>query len=317
MAIYLITGGAGFVGSHLAEFLTGLGHEVRVIDDMSTGQDANLRYCTFVQRDDILSPKALLRAVEGVEGIFHLAAVSSVQAYLEGWANATRINAMGGALVFETAARAGIPVVYASSAAVYGAAETVPLAETAPTVPLSGYGADKLGLELHASTMATMLGLQAIGVRFFNIFGPRQLRGSPYSGVLTIFMDRWLAGEPLTVFGDGQQTRDFIHVRDAARALWLAMEQARDGQRGVYNVCSGRGTTVLQLAQSLSQAVGQPLEIRHADPRPGEIRTSLGDPGLAQRALGFQTSVDIDEGIMETARWARDVAVRSETPKTI
>ncbi|MBF9033166.1 NAD-dependent epimerase/dehydratase family protein [Rhodobacterales bacterium HKCCE2091] len=308
MATYLITGGAGFVGSHLSERLAAEGHELRVIDDLSSGRESNLGPYRAVFRADILDRSALARAADGVDGIFHLAAVASTQAYLDGWTEAARINLLGGAAVFETAAKAGIPVVYASSAAVYGAAGDRPIAEDTPTRPLSGYGADKLGLELHARTMGGMMGLSSVGLRFFNIFGPRQMRGSPYSGVLTIFLDRWMEGAPLTVFGDGLQTRDFIHVSDAAAALCRAMDHARAGNSGVFNVCSGTATTVLDLAGALSRAVGERLEIRHDAPRPGDIRASLGNPALAERELGFRTAVGLDRGVSDLVRWARETA---------
>lgn len=297
MATFLVTGGAGFIGGHLVEALIARGHEVRVFDNLSTGNAATIGGLAALITADIRDSAAVARAVKGVDGVFHLAAIASTQAYLTDWGAATAVNALGGLQVFEAAARAGVPVVYASSAAVYGEPEILPLTESARTVPLSGYGADKLALDQHRLAMADMLGLAATGLRFFNVYGPRQLRGSPYSGVITAFLDRWEAGEPWTVFGDGGQTRDFVYVGDVADALCRAMDRVRDGQAGIYNVCSGEPTSILALIDAMAEALGARPVVRHGPPRPGEIRASLGDPTAAARALGFRATTPLATGI--------------------
>lgn len=305
MASYLITGGAGFIGSHLAELLLAHGDAVILLDNMSTGQAANLQSGAELIRGDIRDAGAVAQALSRVDGVFHLAAVSSVHAYLGHWAASSSVNACGSYTVFEAAARGGVPLVYASSAAVYGNPAELPLRETAPLRPISGYGTDKLGNELHASAMAEALGLAAVGLRFFNVYGPRQSPDSAYSGVISIFMDRWRSRRSLTVFGDGSQTRDFVFVRDVAQALAAAMARAQGGVGGVFNVCSGRSTSILDLVAALSQVVGGPLDFEFAPPRAGEISASLGAPEAAARELGFRARTDFVAGLAETLAWAQ------------
>lgn len=313
MATFLVTGGTGFIGGHLVEALIARGHTARVFDNLSTGNPDTIAGLADLVIGDIRDAAAVVQAMEGVDGVFHLAAIASTQAYLADWAAATAVNAQGGLHVFEAAARAGLPVVYASSAAVYGEPETLPLTEMSRTRPLSGYGADKLGLDQHRLAMADMLGLAATGLRFFNVYGPRQLRGSPYSGVITAFLDRWEAGEPWTVFGDGGQTRDFVYVGDVADALCRAMDRVRLGEAGVYNVCSGQPTSILGLIDAMAEALGARPDVRHGPPRPGEIRASLGDPTAAARALGFRATTPLATGIgailadLANARRVRDI----------
>jgi len=297
MATFLVTGGAGFIGGHLVEALIARGHEVRVFDNLSTGNPATIFGLASLVTGDVRDAASVMQAMAGVEGVFHLAAIASTQAYLADWAASSAVNAQGGLHVFEAAARSGVPVVYASSAAVYGEPEALPLTEQARTHPLSGYGADKLALDQHRLAMADMLGLAATGLRFFNVYGPRQLRGSPYSGVITAFLDRWEAGEPWTIFGDGGQTRDFVYVGDVADALCRAMDRVRDGQAGVYNVCSGQPTSILTLIDAMAVALGARPVVRHGPARPGEIRASLGDPAAAARALGFRATTPLATGI--------------------
>lgn len=307
MSRYLITGGAGFIGSHLGERLRGAGAAVVVIDNLSTGSRGNLSPGTAFVEGDINDASALAAALEGVTGCYHLAAIASVQQYRDGWDTAAMTNLIGSLRVMQACARRGIPLVYASSAAVYGDKGRMPLDETAPTGAISGYGADKLGCELHAAAMAGALGLRATGLRFFNVFGPRQAPGSPYSGVISIFLDRLMQGESLTIFGDGGQSRDFVHAGDVARALTLAMAATEAGSGpgtgGVFNICRGEAVTIVDLARRLARIIGRDCVIDHAPERAGDIRLSLGDPRRAAEAFGFVAAIGLDDGLRDTARW--------------
>ncbi|MCA8883681.1 MAG: NAD-dependent epimerase/dehydratase family protein [Rhodobacteraceae bacterium] len=305
MAEYLITGGAGFIGSHLARRLLAAGHGVVVLDDLSTGLPGNLPAAAELVQGCIAQTDKLDTLMARVAGCFHLAAVASVQQYRDGWASAARTNLIGSVRVLEAAAHAGVPVVYASSAAVYGDNPHIPLAEDAPLRPISGYGADKLGLELHAGAMAGALGLGSVGLRFFNVFGPRQAPGSPYSGVISIFFDKLSKGAPLTVFGDGTQSRDFVYVGDVARALHLAMDAATPGAARVFNICRDAELSINDLAAAVGRELGVTPQVQYASARAGDIRHSRGNGAAARAALGFVPEVPLSEGFAETARWFR------------
>ena len=224
MALYLVTGGCGFIGSHLVEDLLNRGHRVRILDDLSTGKRSNLpagapsRQCELIT-GDVIDRELVERCFEGVDHCFHLAAVASVQRSNEDWSGTHRINLTGAINIFDAARRQRVPVVYASSAAVYGDNADTPLQESAQLRPLTAYGADKLGCELHARVASLVHSVPTTGLRFFNVYGPRQCASSPYSGVISIFADRLTRAEPLVVFGDGEQTRDFIFVKDVVAFL--------------------------------------------------------------------------------------------------
>jgi UDP-glucose 4-epimerase len=300
MATYLVTGGCGFIGSHLAEALIAAGHRVRILDDLSTGKLANKPEAAELVRDDVADAAAVLGAMDGVDGCFHLAAVASVERGNQDWLGTHRSNLTGTIAVFDAARRVGrVPVVYASSAAVYGDNPAAPTPENAATRPLSAYGADKLGSELHARVATHVHGVPAVGLRFFNVFGPRQDPSSPYSGVISIFCDRIRAGRGVTIFGDGQQTRDFVYVTDVVRGLVAAMAR-RPREPAVFNLCTGNATSVLDLADTIGELCGRKPEIAFAAPRAGEIRVSLGDPCLAGRHLDWTARVGLREGLAET-----------------
>jgi UDP-glucose 4-epimerase len=300
MALYLVTGGAGFIGSHLVDALLARGDAVRVLDNLSTGKRANLDPAAALIVGDVADPAVVSDAMAGADGCFHLAAVASVELGNRDWLGTHRVNLTGAITIFDAARRANpvgpVPVVYASSAAIYGDATALPLAETTAPQPLSAYGADKLGCELHGRVADRVHGVRAVGCRFFNVYGPRQDPSSPYSGVISIFFDRIRAGRGITIFGDGGQTRDFIYVGDVVRALLAVM--ARDsGEPGAFNVCTGRSTSVLQLAQTIGQVCGVDPHIGFAPARVGDIRESLGDPGLARAMLGFEAPTLLAEGL--------------------
>lgn len=314
MAEYLVTGGLGFIGSHLCDALAAQGHHVRVLDDLSTGRLDNPLVRPALTRGDVADPEAVADVVTGVDGIFHLAAVASVARSLSAWVETHRINAGGTVTVLDAAraeaARRGqaVPVVYASSAAVYGEPEALPLAEPMRTHPLTPYGVDKLTSELHADIATRIHGVPTLGLRFFNIYGPRQDPASPYSGVISIFTDRVARGLDLHLFGGGDQVRDFVYVGDAVAALMGAMSLLRAGampaspdQPTVMNVCTGRPTTIRSLAEMVTKMIGGGSAIRIAEARPGDIPASVGDPATMRRMLGFAADTALAHGL-ETLR---------------
>ncbi|WP_207479761.1 NAD-dependent epimerase/dehydratase family protein [Arenibaculum pallidiluteum] len=303
MRTWLVTGGCGFIGSHLVDFLLARGDAVRVLDDLSTGRRENLDPRAELLVGDVADAQLVARAMEGVDGCFHLAAVASVQRGNEDWLGTHRTNLTGTIAVLDTARARGDgrarPVVYASSAAVLGDNPAVPLSETAETRPLSAYGADKLGCEQHARVAWTVHGVPSVGFRFFNVYGPGQDPKSPYSGVIAIFADRAATGQPLRIDGDGGQTRDFVYVGDVVRHLAAGMDSCSSGA-AVYNVCTGRPTTILELAQVIRRLAGSGAPLVHAEARAGDIRISYGDPARATAAFGIRAETRIEEGLRLT-----------------
>jgi UDP-glucose 4-epimerase len=304
MSTYLVTGGAGFIGSHLCEALVARGDSVRVLDDLSTGHRHNLSPAVTLIVGDVADPQAVEQAMQGVDGCFHLAAIASVEKGVTDWLSTHRANITGTITVFDAIRRQGsrIPVVYASSAAVYGDATTVPIPETEPRTPLSAYGADKYGCKLHARVASHVHGIPTTGLRFFNVYGPRQDPKSPYSGVISIFCERIHAGAPISIFGDGGQTRDFVYVTDVVGALLAAMV-LRPVDSPVFNVCTGVPTSVQALAALIAELAGKPLGIRNEPPRAGEIRHSLGVPNLANTVLGLPDRVELRTGLAKVLEW--------------
>jgi len=304
MSVYLVTGGAGFIGSHLCEALVARGDVVRVLDDLSTGFRSNLPPGVIWIEGDVTDATVVARAAEGVDGCFHLAAIASVERGITDWIGTHRANITGTITLFDTIRRqAGrVPVVYASSAAVYGDCPTVPIPETAERVPLSAYGADKYGCELHARVASHVHGIPTTGLRFFNVYGPRQDPRSPYSGVISIFCARIMAAIPITIFGDGRQTRDFVYVGDVVAALLAAMA-LNPADAPVFNVCTGVATSVQALAHTIADLSGQALSIRNQPPRAGEIRHSVGLPGLSASVLGLSSPTPLRTGLSQVLGW--------------
>ena len=298
MARFLVTGGCGFIGSHLADALVAQGHHVRILDNLSSGRRENAPAAAELVVGDVTDPAAVTAAASGVGGIFHLAAIASVEESRRHWHACHEVNLGGTINVFE-AARHGSArprVVYASSAAVYGDCPAVPLSEADTARPINAYGADKLGCELHGRVATLLHGVQTVGLRLFNVYGQRQDPNSPYSGVISIFADRLRRREPVTIFGDGRQVRDFVAVSDAVAALLAAMT-AEDAAGESFNVCSGYGTTVRELANLVGELFGLTPEIRFEPARRGDIRISLGDPTRAARVLGFRAAIAVREGL--------------------
>ncbi len=304
MSIYVVTGGAGFIGSHLSDALVAQGHSVRVLDDLSTGHRRNVPAAASLVVGDVTDSAVVTQVMEGADGCFHLAAIASVEKGITDWLGTHRTNITGAVTVFDAVRRWGtrVPVVYASSAAVYGDAATVPIAETEPCVPLSAYGADKYACELHARVASHVHGIPTVGLRFFNVYGPRQDPKSPYSGVISIFCERVAAGKPIAIFGDGQQTRDFVYVDDVVRAL-LAGMALRPADAPVFNVCGGVSTSVEALARLIAELSGNTLSVDTRPARAGEIRHSLGVPDLADQVLGLGSRIPLRAGLHEVLTW--------------
>ncbi len=308
MPQYLITGGAGFIGSHLSDYLIGLGHSVTVLDNLSTGRRSNLPARVELIEGDISNSKDLDALMARVDGCFHLAAVASVQQYKDGWAEVAKVNLYGSIRVLEAAARAGVPVVYASSAAIYGDNTDRPLCEASVPKPISGYGADKLATEYHAAALRGGLGLNSTGLRFFNVYGPRQAPDSPYSGVISIFLSRLAAAQSITVFGDGEQARDFVYVSDVAATLARAMAWTTAGNCGVFNICRGEATTLNTLIGVLGDVLGVTPQVSYAEARTGDIRMSIGASAAAVAAFQFKSHVVLNEGLRLTADWIQNAS---------
>ena len=307
MATYLVTGGCGFIGSHLCKALLLRGDAVRVLDNLSTGSLANHPAAASFIQGDVADPRLVLQAITGVDGCFHLAAISSVELSNRDWLRTHRTKLTGAITVFDAAIAAGrIPVVYASSAAVYGDCPSLPLRESSEKQPLSAYAADKFGCELHARVAGKVHHLRSVGLRLFNVYGPGQDPKSPYSGVISIFCERIRCGEPIEVFGDGRHTRDFIFVADVITALLRAMDTRLSGQP-VFNICTGRATSVLDLAQIIANLCGQELAIRFQPAREGEVTHSYGDPTAAKQALGLGGPTKLRIGLAATLAWLERV----------
>ena len=303
----LVTGGCGFIGTHLCHALVEAGQRVRILDDLSTGKAAGIPPEADLIVGDVADAKAVAGAMAGVDGIVHLAAIASVAQCNREWVRSHRTNQTGTLTVFDAAREAAsppLPVVWASSAAVYGAARALPLAERTMPEPLSPYGADKLGGELHGRAAADIFGVANTALRFFNVYGPGQDPRSSYSGVISIFADRLAEGMAVTIDGDGQQTRDFIHVSDVVRGLVAAldrlMRRRRLGQPGSFdaiNLCTGRAVTVAHLAQTLRELTGGQGTVAHGPPRDGDVRDSVGDAARMQRLLGIRAETGLEEGL--------------------
>ncbi len=301
MATYLVTGGCGFIGSHLVDRLVEQGHHVRVLDNLSTGKRSNLNPMADLIVGDIADCALVQSAVAGIDGCFHLAAIASVARSTEEWVGTHHTNLSGFITVLDavrqeqTRRACRIPVIYASSAAVYGDQAVMPITERHAAMPLTAYGADKLGCELHARVGWFSHGIASTGLRFFNVYGPRQDPNSPYSGVISIFSARIGAGQAVTLHGDGMQVRDFIYVGDVIDHLVAAMITA-DGVK-VFNVCTGKSTAIKDIARLIGHIRGVVPIVTHGQARLGDIRQSIGSPVHATAGLGVAAQVDIEDGL--------------------
>ncbi len=293
----LVTGGCGFIGSHLVEALVAQNHQVTVLDDLSTGKREHLPAAATLVVGDVGDAVTVAPLVQAAEAVFHLAAIASVVVCEQEPQRAERTNVQGLAHIMATAD--GRAVIYASSAAVYGDNPDLPLDEDAVLKPLSHYGRHKQQCELLGQQFAGSV--PSVGLRFFNVYGPRQDAASPYSGVISKFMANLRGGRSLTFFGDGEQTRDFIYVGDVVRLLLAAWQQA-DGTAQLFNGCTGKAVSLKQLAAAIGEAAGQAPEMQYAPGRTGDIRHSLGSPARAAAKLGFNAAVELGDGLRQL--WA-------------
>jgi UDP-glucose 4-epimerase len=306
----LVTGGAGFIGSHLVEALTARGIRVRVLDNFSTGLRANLaaiRPAPEVVEADLADAGAIEKAMAGVSIAYHLGALASVQRSVETPEVTHEMCSTGTLNVLNGARKQGVRrVVYAASSSAYGGWSSQDgQNEDIPLNPLSPYAAAKLSGELYAQAFSASFGLETVRCRFFNIFGPRQRADSPYSGVIALFIAAMVEGRTPTVFGDGLQSRDFTYVANAVQALMKA-GQATGVSGKVYNIGTGSSITLLDLIGSLNKLLGIQLLAQHAAARPGDVRFSRADIGRARRELGYEPDVSFEEGLKRTLQWYRN-----------
>ncbi len=311
----LVTGGAGFIGSHTTDLLLERGHRVVVLDDFSTGKIQNLpashERLRVLEGDVSEGLHVVLAPVEdewgAIDRVIHLAAQTSVTRSIERPLFDYRVNGLGTVHVLEYARQKRCKkVVFASSAAVYGDVTRMPVREDVECTPLSPYGVNKLSSEHALRYYAAVHGIATTPLRFFNVYGARQDPASPYSGVISIFLDRVSRGEHLKIFGDGEQTRDFVHVSDVARAV-LQATFSGPGDGRAFNIGTGRPTSVLELARTVIDVVGRRVEVEHAQPRPGEILHSLAAVDRAREELAFAAEIGVDSGLAETAAWFASV----------
>ncbi len=309
-ALYLVTGGAGFIGSHLVENLLAGGGLVRVLDNFSTGRRENL--APFQDRidlieGDITDPSTCQRASEGVQVVFHQAALPSVPRSVEDPAMSHEVNATGTLNVLLAARDAGARrVVYASSSSAYGDTPTLPKRENQTPSPRSPYAVAKLTGEQYCRAFPGVFGLEAVALRYFNVFGPRQDPNSAYAAVIPLFVSAALEGKAPTINGDGEQTRDFTFIENVVLVNLLAASVPADQVSGeVFNVGCGGRISINELWQAIQKAVGASVEAIHGPPRAGDVKDSMADLTLLQERTGFQVRVDLDEGIRKTVDWIR------------
>ena len=301
---YLVTGGCGFIGSHLVDALTAANHSVRILDDLSTGSLAYTPDTAEFIRGDVADPGTVEKAMRRVDGCFHLAAVASVERCNVDWSGTHRTNLAGTVAVFDAARRQfpPTPVVYASSAAVYGNNPGI-LTEDTALRPISAYGADKLGCELHGWIAHHVHRVSNCGLRFFNVYGPRQDPHSPYSGVITIFSNRIKNDQTITINGDGYQSRDFVYVGDIVSALSVAMKYCHHYDPcEIFNVSTGIDTTIIDLAKEIGVILSRTPDTRYGAPRRGDPRRSIGCTEKVHRILGFRAMTNLTVGLKKTLR---------------
>jgi len=310
-AVSLVTGGAGFIGSHLVEALLARGERVRAIDNLSTGRRENLG--PFLERiefieGDLRDPEVASRGCRGVDCVYHVAALPSVPVSMERPLECAQHNVMATVNVLVAARDCGVRrVVYSSSSSVYGGEGPFPQREDAPPSPKNPYAASKLCGEVFARAFAEAFGLDCLCLRYFNVFGPRQPLKGPYSAVLPAFITRMLAGERPVIYGDGLQGRDFTYVSDVVRANLLAADASRRFRGEPVNVAANRETTLLELVAAINARLGTDLKPVFEPPRAGDVRHSRGDTSRARELLGFVSEVSVAEGLEKTIAYFRGV----------
>jgi nucleoside-diphosphate-sugar epimerase len=310
----LVTGGAGFIGSHLAEALVRAGHRVRVIDNFLSGRPDNLKVVADsveLQRGDCADLAAAHRAAQGMEVVFHQAAVPSVARSVDDPWQSHHANATATLVMLLAARDAGVRrFIYAGSSSVYGNRPGLPKREDMPAEPRSPYAVGKLMGEHYLRVFAELYGLETITLRYFNVFGPRQDPGSPYSGVISLFVTALLDGRRPVIYSDGLQTRDFTYVGNVVDGNLRALAAAAVGRGEVVNVATGRRVTLRRLLQEIAREAGRAPAAQHAPPRPGDVRHSQADIRRARRLLGYRPLYELETGLHDTVEWYRQLSER-------
>lgn len=289
----LVTGGGGFIGSHIVDSLAG-DNDVRVLDDFSSGVKSNVHSNATIIEGNIGDRAALERAMKGVDIVFHQAALVSVTQSIETPTESYKTNVSGTVGVLDCARQENTRVVLASSAAIYGPPQSIPIHESHPKKPMSPYGLDKSVADQYAKLYHKQYGLETISLRYFNAYGPRQVADA-YSGVVSIFLDQARNGKPITIEGDGAQTRDFVHVSDIVQANLLAASANVAGE--AYNVGTGNSVSVLELAETIKQVTDSESEIIHTEPRSSDISNSRAEISKIEAELGYEPTVELESGL--------------------
>jgi nucleoside-diphosphate-sugar epimerase len=308
MSCYLVTGGAGFIGSHLAEELVRRGHSVRVVDSLITGKRRNLEHIPHLEfiNGDLAELPVCLRAVQGMDYVLHQAAIPSVPRSVKDPITSNRANIDGSINLLVAARDAGVRrLVYAGSSSVYGNTPTMPKREDMPANPLSPYALQKLVGEQYCQMFTRLYGFETVTIRYFNVFGPRQDAGSPYSGVISLFATAVLEGRQPTIYGDGQQTRDFTYVANVVDGVLRASE-APEAAGEVINVATGGRISLNELLDTMKRIIGSNVEAIYKEPRAGDVRDSQADITKAKNLLGYVPIVLLEEGLKHTIDWCRD-----------
>ena len=307
MAHYLVTGGAGFIGSHLAEELVRRGERVRIVDSLITGKRQNIAHLSGVEflQGDLAEFEVAQHAVTGVDFILHQAAIPSVPRSVLDPITSNRANIDASLNVLVAARDAGVKrVVYAGSSSAYGNTPTLPKVETMPTAPLSPYALQKLVAEQYCQMFTRLYGLETVTIRYFNVFGPRQDPSSPYSGVISLFISALCDGRQPKIYGDGEHTRDFTYVANVVDGVLRACT-APEASGEVINVATAGRISLNQLFRTARDLVGADLEPVYEAPRAGDVKDSQADIAKAQRLLGYQPLVSFEEGLRNTVNWYR------------
>ncbi len=305
--LYLVTGGAGFIGSSIARALVGRGDRVRVLDNFSSGRRQNLEGLPQVEvvEGDILDPVCLARAVDGASVIFHEAAIPSVPRSVADPMPTNEVNVTGTLRVLQAARHAGVRrVVYAASSSAYGDTPTLPKVETMPALPQSPYAVAKLAGELYCRTFYRVYGLETVALRYFNVFGPRQDPESQYAAVVPRFITAALGRRPAVIYGDGQQSRDFCFIENVVSANLLAAD-APDAPGQVFNIACGQAVSLNDVLDQLQEILGHAIERIHEPTRAGDVRHSLADISSAKAVLKYEPAVTFAAGLRKTLDWFR------------
>jgi UDP-glucose 4-epimerase len=314
---YLVTGGAGFIGSNLTAALVKRGDRVRVLDNLATGHWGLLRRVVpdaasvETMTGDIRDEAAVAKAMEGIEVVFHQAALGSVPRSVERPIETDHVNVNGTVVVLDCARRAGVRrVIFAASSAAYGETPTLPKREDMIPAPMSPYAVSKVTCEQYMKTFASLYGVETVSLRYFNVFGPNQLPEGPYAAAIPRFVRAALSGTPIQIYGDGEQTRDFCFVENAVRANLLAADTRMRLSGQVVNIAGGRRIALNDLVREIGRVLGRTLDVQHIEPRQGDIRHSLADVSAAKELLGYEPKVRWEDGIPPTIEFLTQLMSR-------